>query len=179
MRIFFLILISVVIIGIFAINSIQTAYGLNCPDGKTIESIRAHAEKIRLLLPPPGIPSIIGDDGYCSIFGFKDNDNDLHELYMKIGGTQVVVIHGVMHDEWWKMGTFSGPLGYPTVDEIFFSRRTNEGLIDSSRSAQFFDNGAIYSSSHGVYAMYEEIFKKYQKIYQKLGFPTSEETESP
>jgi uncharacterized protein with LGFP repeats len=90
-----------------------------------------------------------------------------------VHGTGAYVILGKIRDKWNALGGMDGKLGFPTGDED--SHPDGGGF-------QEFDGGAICSHGAGTYVVWGKIRDKWNELGGmdgKLGFPTSDEKDTP
>jgi uncharacterized protein with LGFP repeats len=80
-------------------------------------------------------------------------------------------VWGLIKDKWAEKGRETGPLGYPTSDELDTQRR--DGRYNT------FQHGSIYfSTATGAHAVWGLIFDKWANLHYELGalgFPTTDE----
>jgi uncharacterized protein with LGFP repeats len=90
-----------------------------------------------------------------------------------VHGTGAYVILGKIRDKWNALGGMDGKLGFPTGDE---------DTHPDGGGFQEFDGGAICSHGAGTYAVWGKIRDKWNELGGmdgKLGFPTSDEADTP
>jgi uncharacterized protein with LGFP repeats len=90
-----------------------------------------------------------------------------------VHGTGSYVVLGKIRDKWNELGGMDGKLGFPTGDE---------DTHPDGGGFQEFDGGAICAHGTGTYVVWGKIRDKWNELGGmdgKLGFPTSDETDTP